>query len=116
MQPDQAEEPAVHRNDARSFTKYCWPDGLELIRYDDGRIKLGQWDTTVEVAAVSNFGKGASRGGAHIIARFHPQLLLVFLCRQRGRSPKQQAALLLPGSVRSSGVHGWCTDRPAVGS
>ncbi|MFI0446911.1 hypothetical protein ACH34W_15815 [Actinomadura sp. 6N118] len=36
----------------------------------DGRVKLGRWNSTVAVVDVSNFSAGASKGSAHIIARF----------------------------------------------
>jgi hypothetical protein len=65
-------QPEAHRNAARGFDKYTWQDGLELTRYDDGRVKVGRWDTAVDVVDVSNHQAGASRGSAHVIARFRP--------------------------------------------
>jgi hypothetical protein len=65
-------QPEASRNDAYGHDKYHWPDGLELFIYDDGRVKIGGWDKTVEVIDVSNFRKGASQASAHVIARFRP--------------------------------------------
>jgi hypothetical protein len=71
-------EPVATRNQRRGFGKYhwdpCehWPDGLELQVYDDGRVKLGGWHTSVTVTDVSNYAGGASRGSSHVVACFQP--------------------------------------------
>jgi hypothetical protein len=63
-------QPQISRNDTKGFDRYEWLNGLLLFIYDDGRVKLGHWDSTVTVTDVSNFAKGKSRGSAHVIARF----------------------------------------------
>jgi hypothetical protein len=64
--------PKVIRREAWGLDKYEWPNGLELFIYDDGRVKLGQWDATVSVLDVSNFKPGKTQGSAHVVARFEP--------------------------------------------
>jgi hypothetical protein len=70
--------PEASRSDAYRFDKYVWPagdfwpSGLEIHVYDDGRVKVSGWDTSAAVVDVSNFRKGRSRGGGHVIARFRP--------------------------------------------
>jgi len=60
------------------FGKYVWPagdlcpSGLEIHVYGDGRVKVGAWDTVVEVFDVMNRRPGRSRGGGHVIVRFRP--------------------------------------------
>ena len=49
-----------------------WPDGLELHIYDDGRVKIGGWNTSVTVTDVSNYQRGASKPSGHVVARFGP--------------------------------------------
>lgn len=68
------EIPTPRRNDKYGFTGWTWADGLELRRYDDGRVMVGRSGTTVEVLAVRSFGEGTPEADAHIIARFRPQL------------------------------------------
>ncbi|MEU4697414.1 hypothetical protein [Nonomuraea dietziae] len=62
--------PRVFRREGWGLDKYEWPTGLELFVYDDGRVKLGCWDSSVAVVDVSNFAKGKSRASAHVVARF----------------------------------------------
>ena len=58
-------------SDAYGFDKYVWPagdfwpSGLEIHVYDDGRVKVGGWETSAAVVDVSSFRKGlaSSRGG-----------------------------------------------------
>jgi hypothetical protein len=64
--------PKIVRREAWGLDKYEWPNGLELFIYDDGRVKLGQWDATVAVLDVSNFKPGKTQGSAHVVARFEP--------------------------------------------
>ena len=72
-------KPKTTRNQRRGFDKCrwdpCehWPDGLEIQIYDDGRVKVGGWHTSVEVTDVSNYTGGASRPSGHVVARFHPE-------------------------------------------
>lgn len=71
-------EPEAERNEGRGFDKYHWPpsenwpDGLRIQIYDDGRVKIGAWHTTVTVTDVLNRGAGNSKGSSHIVARFRP--------------------------------------------
>ncbi len=62
--------PESARRDGWGLDKYTWPDGLQLAIYDDGRIKIGRWGSSVAVFDVSNYRPGKSRGSAFIIARF----------------------------------------------
>ena len=69
-------EPKLERHHGRSsrgdFDKCEWPDGLHVIRYDDGTVKVGWWDRSVAVTDISNFKPGESRGSGFMIARFTP--------------------------------------------
>ena len=71
-------EPESARNDKREFDKYRWPpgshwpSGLEITIYDDGRVKVGGWHTSVTVLDVSSFRTGSTNASGHIIARFQP--------------------------------------------
>jgi hypothetical protein len=62
--------PKIIRRDAWGLDKYEWSNGLELFIYDDGRVKLGRWGSTVVVTDVSNFSKGKSQASAHVVVRF----------------------------------------------
>jgi len=65
--------PEEHRNDARGFDKFVWPDGLELQIYDDGSVKIGRKHATVTVSDVMNRQRGGSAwGSAHVVMRFRP--------------------------------------------
>jgi hypothetical protein len=72
--------PEGSRNDRREFDKYRWPPGphwprgLEITIYDDGRVKVGGWQTSVVVLDVSNFRSGSSNASGHVIARLQPAL------------------------------------------
>jgi hypothetical protein len=65
-------QPRAFRRGGWNLDKYEWPDGLELFIYDDGRVKLGQWDSAVAVQDVSNFAAGKSRASAQVVALFTP--------------------------------------------
>lgn len=71
-------QPKVARNDRYGFDKYTWPagdhwpQGLELQVYDDGRVKVGGWHTSVAVRDVSNFARGETNASGHVIAQFEP--------------------------------------------
>ena len=67
------ELPTPRRNDRYGFRGWTWADGLELRRYDDGRVMVGHPRTTVDVLAVRSWGEGTPKADAHIIARFRPQ-------------------------------------------
>jgi hypothetical protein len=63
-------DPKAHRNNARGFDKFVWPDGLELQVYDDGSVKIGRKHTTVTISDVMNRQRGGSaRGSAHVVMR-----------------------------------------------
>jgi hypothetical protein len=70
--------PEVSRNDRRGFDKYrwpagpCWPQGLEVTIYDDGRVKVGGWHASVGVLDVSNYRAGSTNPSAHVVAQFQP--------------------------------------------
>lgn len=70
--------PEPHRNDRRGFDKYKWPagphwlQGLEIAIYDDGRVKVGGWHTSVVVVDVSNFRTGHTNASSHVVMRFQP--------------------------------------------
>lgn len=72
-------KPKSSRDARRGFDKYRWPpgpdwpDGLEITIYDDGRVKVGGWHTTIAVLDVSSFRTGKSRGGSHVIAQFRSE-------------------------------------------
>jgi hypothetical protein len=65
-------QPQAFRRGGWNLDKYKWPDGLELSIYDDGRVKIGQWDSSVAIHDVSNFAAGKSRSSAHVVALFTP--------------------------------------------
>jgi hypothetical protein len=65
-------QPRAFRRSDWNLDKYEWPGGLELFIYDDGRVKLGQWDSSVVVQDVSNFAAGKTRSSAHVVAVFTP--------------------------------------------
>jgi hypothetical protein len=65
-------QPQAFRRSGWNLDKYEWPDGLELFLYDDGRIKIGQWDSSVAIHDVSNFAAGKLRSSAHVVALFTP--------------------------------------------
>jgi hypothetical protein len=65
-------QPRAFRRSDWDLDKYEWPGGLELFIYDDGRVKLGQWDSSVVVQDVSNFAAGKTRSSAHLVAVFTP--------------------------------------------
>lgn len=71
-------EPKVTRNERRGFDKYHWPpgenwsNGLELQIYDDGRVKIGGWHTSVAVVDVMNRARGNSNASGHVVVRFRP--------------------------------------------
>jgi plasmid stability protein len=64
------------RSERYGFDKYLWPagnywpQGLEMHVYDDGRVKVGGWHTSVVVLDVSSYGTGNSNASGHVIARF----------------------------------------------
>jgi hypothetical protein len=70
--------PEHHRNDRRGFDKYRWPAGpewprgLEIAIYDDGRVKVGGWHTSVVVVDVSSFRSGHTNASGHVVMRFQP--------------------------------------------
>jgi hypothetical protein len=70
--------PEHHRNDRRGFDKYRWPAGphwplgLEIAIYDDGRVKVGGWHTSVVVIDVSSFRTGHTNASGHVVMRFQP--------------------------------------------
>ena len=53
--------PEPSRNDKYEFDKYrwpegpCWPSGLEIHIYDDGRVKVGGQRTSAVVLDVSAY-------------------------------------------------------------
>lgn len=70
--------PEHHRNGRRGFDKYkwpagpYWPRGLEIAIYDDGRVKVGGWHTSVVVVDVSSFRTGHTNASGHVVMRFQP--------------------------------------------
>lgn len=70
--------PERHRNDRRGFDKYKWPAGLhwprglEIAIYDDGRVKVGGWHTSVVVIDVSSFRTGHTNASGHVVIQFQP--------------------------------------------
>jgi hypothetical protein len=69
-QPLHHGQPKIERNDRNEFDRYEWDDHVTVFRYDDGRIKIGRWGSTVAVVDVSNFAAGDSKGSAHVTIRF----------------------------------------------
>lgn len=71
-------EPKRKRNDTYRFDKFTWPAGefwprgLEIQLYDDGRVKVGGWHTSVAVVDVRSYGSGRTNASGHVIARFRP--------------------------------------------
>lgn len=59
-------DPEPSRNDKYGFDKYRWPagprwpSGLEIHIYDDGRVKVGGWHTSVAVLDVSSYRTAAA--------------------------------------------------------
>lgn len=69
-------KPKPGRNEHQGFDKFHWPpnehfpDGLRIQVYDDGRVKVGGWETSVAVMDVMNRGPGRSRGSSHVVLQF----------------------------------------------
>ena len=57
-------QPQAFRRGGWNLDKYEWPDGLELFIDDDGRVKIGQWDSSVAVHDVFSTSRQESRGPA----------------------------------------------------
>lgn len=65
-------EPDTQRRDTKTlhFTKYEWPDGLRLHRYDDGSVKIAWNNYQAKVTSVRNHEQG--QPGGHVIVEFSP--------------------------------------------
>jgi hypothetical protein len=47
-----------------------WPRGLQVIIYDDGRVKVGAPHATAKVVDVSNYRKGSTDSAGFVIVHF----------------------------------------------